>query len=398
MSPKTVFLKRHKRRKLRYPKGLKNHSVALAATSLSRDAMFDESVAILGVGLMGTAIAAAHLRCGVDVLLYDSSTDSLATAPKRIADELRLQGADGGVHAIRRTVDLAEVVCRKIIIETITEKHKAKKKLYRKLQAASVGHVPYLFSNTSTISILSLAEELDDAWRHNFCGFHFFHPVRERSLLEIVSGRETAETTIEVARQHAVRIGKQPILVRDGPGFLVNRMLNPYLTGALKLLAEGIEMERIERLATEFGMKMGPFRIMDEIGLDVVLHAGWVLFKAFPDRVPNSPLLLKLVELGRLGRKTGRGFMLYPSVTSWDGNGRPDSEIRLLLDSTTTVSLSDAIIVERLFRGMAEEAQRCLDDGIITDRAAADLASVHALGFPQERGGILQWGTQEPKT
>ena len=351
-----------------------------------------KSVAIIGAGLMGTAIAAAHLRRGVPVLLYDSSADALENAPRRIAGELQLQGAGGDVRAVRCSIDLAEAARLPVIIETITEKLKAKQKLYRKLQAAAAdGFVPFLFSNTSTISISTLATELGGGWRKNFCGFHFFHPVRERSLVEIVSGAETAATTIGVARQHAERIAKQLILVKDGPGFLVNRMLNPYLTGALQLLAEGVEMERIERVAVGFGMKMGPFRIMDEIGLDVVLHAGWVLFKAFPDRVPRSPLLLKLVELGRLGRKTGRGFMLYPSATSWDGNGFPDPELPSLLEVGTPLPISDTEIIERLIRGMADEALRCLDDGIITDPADADLASVDALGFPEKHGGILQW-------
>ena len=344
---------------------------------------------------MGTAIAATHLRCGVPVLLYDSSADVLENAPKRIADELRLQGADDDVRAVRCSTDPAEVVRQPVIIETITEKLKAKQKLYRNLQTAADGFVPLLFSNTSTISISTLAAELDNDWRKRFCGFHFFHPVRERSLIEIISGTETAETTVDAARQHAVRIAKMPIRVKDGPGFLVNRMLNPYLTGALQLLAEGVEIERIERVAVGFGMKMGPFRIMDEIGLDVVLHAGWVLFKAFPDRVPKSPLLLKLVELGRLGRKTGRGFMLYPSATSWDGNGLPDPELLSLLEVGTPLQIADAEIVERLFRGMADEALRCLDDGIITDPADADLASVHALGFPEERGGVLKWAVHK---
>ena len=353
--------------------------------------MSQKSVTIIGAGLMGTAIAAAHLRCGVPVLLYDSSADTLENAPKRIADELRLQGADDDVQAVHCSTNLAEVVRQPTIIETITEKLKTKQKLYRKLQSAADGFVPLLFSNTSTISISTLAAELGGDWRKNFCGFHFFHPVRERSLIEIISGTETTETTIDAARQHAVRIAKMPIRVKDGPGFLVNRMLNPYLTEALQLLADGVEMERIERVATVFGMKMGPFRIMDEIGLDVVLHAGWVLFKAFPDRVPKSPLLLKLVELGRLGRKTGRGFMLYPSATSWDGSGKPDPELLSLLEVGTPLPISDTEIVERLIRGMAEEARRCLGDGIITDPADADRASVHALGFPNERGGILQW-------
>ncbi len=351
------------------------------------------SVAILGAGLMGTAIAAAHLRYGVPVLLYDSSPEALENAPRRIVDELRLQNISDDVRALRCSIDPTEAARRSIVIETITEKIKAKRKLYRLLQTAT-DSIPYLFSNTSTISISSLAEELPDAWRRNFCGFHFFHPVRERSLLEIISGTETAAATVEAARRHALRISKQPILVKDGPGFLVNRILNPYLTGALRLLAEGVALERIERIAVEFGMKMGPFRIMDEIGLDVVMHAGWILFKAFPERVPHSPELIRLVELGRLGRKTGRGFMVYSSAASWDGDGESDPELSELLGLRKTSSnISEAEIVEKLFRGMYEEALRCLDDGIITDPADADLASIHALGFPAERGGILQWGT-----
>ncbi len=350
---------------------------------------FPPSVSILGVGLMGTAIAAAHLGAGVPALLYDSRPESLEKAPDRIAAELALQERPFDAGLVRRTDDLAEVGRSPIIIETITEKLKAKRKLYEKLRAAAPDATSLLFSNTSTISISSLAEELSDSWKRRFCGFHFFHPVRDRSLLEIISGAETDPATVEAAKQHAVRIAKRPIVVKDGPGFLVNRILNPYLNGALGLLADGVELSRIERVATDFGMKMGPFRIMDEIGLDVVMHAGWVLYKAFPDRVHNAPLLLKLVELGRLGRKTGRGFMLYPSATSWDGDGVPDPE---LVVDTVHKKYSDDEIVRRLFLGMYDEALRCVADGIITNPADADLASVHALGFPESRGGVVQWG------
>lgn len=349
-------------------------------------------VAILGAGMMGSAIAAANLRCAIPVVLFDSVEAALESAPRRIAEELGLQGVPFDESLLRVSNDLGEIVSLPILIETITEKIKAKQKLYKNIERSAKNRTPLLFSNTSTISITKLAESLSPDWQGRFCGFHVFHPVRKNSLLEIIPGDQTVSETVEAARRHALRIEKQPITVGDGPGFLVNRILNPYLSSALQLFEEGVDIQRIDRVATDFGMRMGPFRIMDEIGLDVVLHAGWVLFKAFPDRVPNSSLLLALVENGRLGRKTGRGFMLYPNSTSWDGDGKPDPELPIKQISTNPqTDKSDEEIRQRLFFSMYEEALRCLSDGIISDPADADLASVHALGFPVEKKGIVSW-------
>ena len=347
-----------------------------------------EPVAILGAGMMGAAIAAVHLRCEIPVVLYDSSDSMLETAAPRIAEELRLQNCPFDGTLLETATEIGGVFSCSILIETITEKIKAKQKLYRTLLPGLTSEA-LLFSNTSTISIAKLAEGLPPERRKNFCGFHVFHPVRENSLLEIIPGVETVPETVGAARYHARRIDKRPIVVGDGPGFLVNRILNPYLTEALKLFESGMDMRRIERIATNFGMRMGPFRIMDEIGLDVVLHAGWVLFKAFPERVLESSLLLKLVEQGRLGRKTGRGFMIYPNQNPWDGDGRPDPE---LIFPSSISNVSDEEIENRLFLSMYDEALRCRDDGVITSLADADLASTRALGFPLEKGGIVQWG------
>lgn len=349
-------------------------------------------IAILGAGMMGAAIAAAHLRCAVPVVLFDSDVTSLDSAPNRVAEELRLQNFSFDESLLHVSSDIVDIVSSPILIETITEKTKAKQKLYRNIEKKAENQKPFLFSNTSTISITKLAEGLSPDWRRRFCGFHVFHPVRKNSLLEIIPGKETDTETVETARKHALRIDKQPITVGDGPGFLVNRILNPYLSSALQMLEEGVDMQRIDRVATDFGMRMGPFRIMDEIGLDVVLHAGWVLYKAFPDRVPNSPILVALIESGRLGRKTGQGFMLYSNSISWDGEGIPDSDLQFeIQNKNNLLMISDKEIEQRLFCPMYDEAVRCRDDGIISDLADADIASVYALGFPAAKKGIVRW-------
>ena len=340
--------------------------------------------------MMGTAIAAAHLRCGLPVVLYDSNDAPLQNAPHRIADELRLQNIPLPTPLLNTTNHLDDIARCPIIIETIPEKLNAKRKLYQKLtENRNPGGI--LCSNTSTISITSLAQDLPPHWQERFCGLHFFHPVRERSLVEIIAGEKTDTSTLESAKAHAERIDKRYIVVGDAPGFLVNRILNPYLSSALTLLEQKVDMQRIEQAATRFGMKMGPFRIMDEIGLDVVLHAGWVLHKAFPDRTPQSPMLLKLIDQGKLGRKTGQGFMLYTHQTSWEGEGVPDP-----LFASPDDTFSESEIVRRLFVPMYEEAVRCFEEGIISDLASADRASIEALGFPAEKGGIVTWGKSEP--
>jgi len=341
--------------------------------------------AILGAGMMGTAIAAAHLRCGLPIMLYDSADSALQTAPKRIADELRLQDTAMSDNLLICTGNLDDIIGCPIVIETIPEKLNAKRKLYQKL-TANRNADSCLFSNTSTISISSLAQHLHPDWQARFCGFHFFHPVRQRSLVEIVAGKQTDSKTLESAKEHASRIDKRFIVVGDSPGFLVNRLLNPYLSSALSLLERKVDLQRIEGVSLQFGMKMGPFRIMDEIGLDVVLHAGWVLYKAFPDRTPQSPILLQLIEQGKLGRKTGQGFMLYSRQTSWEGEGVPDPQF-----ASSDVTILDSEIEHHLFVPMYEEAVRCREEEVISDLSMADLASIEALGFPAEKGGIVTW-------
>src|SRR5262249_24119684 len=141
-----------------------------------------------------------------------------------------------------------------------------------------------------------------------FVGVHFFNPVHRMPLVEIVRGERTSDVALVTAVALARRLGKTPVVVKDSPGFVVNRVLMPYLREAMHLLEEGHELESIDRSMRRFGMPMGPFEVVDEVGLDVALKVAGVLSAAFPDRMAPSPLLEKLIAAGRLGRKNGRGF------------------------------------------------------------------------------------------
>ncbi len=363
--------------------------------------MPDERIVILGAGQMGVAIAATFLAKRFPVALFDSSEQAVATAPARVEAELAMQNAADIAElpsnlVCTSAIDTAILACDSrvsFVIETITEKLRAKAKLYSEI-VPRLGDSTVLVSNTSTISIDSLAATLppDGDMASRFCGFHFFHPVRERSLVEIIRGRATSEATLEHATRLAARIGKTPLVVNDGPGFVVNRLLNAYLSGALQLLVEGATIRQIDFAAEQFGMAMGPFRIMDEIGLDVTMHGGWVLYKAFPDRVEPSAVLLELVRDGPLGRKTARGFYRYESSTMWESPGRDNAALERLLAEkfragrkSPLPSVTGEMIIDSTIGEMFREGQRILEDGIVTSAAEIELAVVLGLGFPKNR-------------
>ncbi|MCL2118604.1 MAG: 3-hydroxyacyl-CoA dehydrogenase family protein [Planctomycetaceae bacterium] len=364
--------------------------------------MPNEHIAIFGAGQMGVAIAAAFLKKRFFVTLYDMSEQAVDTAWNRVEAELALQNTanvaellanftcTGSLENALRIHGTEHIT---FVIETITEKLRVKSRLYAEV-VPLLGGSTVLVSNTSTISINNLAATLPNAnnMAARFCGFHFFHPVRERSLVEIIRGQATSEETLERAKRLALAIDKTPLVVNDGPGFVVNRLLNAYLSGALHLLTEGATIRQIDAVAEQYGMAMGPFRIMDEIGLDVTMHGGWVLFKAFPDRVEPSPILLELVRDGHLGRKTGCGFYRYESSTMWKSPGQPHAELETMISEkyrggqiAPLPSVTTDRMIGRSIGEMFREGQRILDDGIVTSSAEVELAVTLGLGFPKDR-------------
>lgn len=350
-------------------------------------------VGILGAGMMGTAIAAAHIEHQVPVVISDVDETVLAGAAAAIIESL-----PAAVHAqspdisclVRTSSSVAEAARCGLVLESIVEALPAKRRLYAELQTHLTSDA-IVASNTSTIPISRLAESISDASR--FCGMHFFHPVRHRPLVEIVRGSGTSAHTIATAVAHVRRIDRIPIVVRDGPGFLVNRLLFPYLGEALAMLLEGLPAEAIERAATEFGMAMGPLRLMDEIGLDTTLQAGWVLAAAFPERIGSSPLLVSMVKAGRLGQKADAGFYGYDGLSQPAAVGVIDAAAEDIIgrwrDSRRSASCES--IAWRLVLPMLLEATRILEEEKVDDAREIDLAVLFGLGFPADKGGLLWW-------
>jgi 3-hydroxyacyl-CoA dehydrogenase/enoyl-CoA hydratase/3-hydroxybutyryl-CoA epimerase/3-hydroxyacyl-CoA dehydrogenase/enoyl-CoA hydratase/3-hydroxybutyryl-CoA epimerase/enoyl-CoA isomerase len=342
---------------------------------------------------MGTAIAAAHVRAGLPVVIQDADEQALGRAPAAIAAELRTGAEDCPPdalrHAVRPTAALAEVARCDLVIESIVESLAAKRRLYEQLQG-HLSRYAIVASNTSTIPLAQLADGLADPAR--FCGLHFCHPVRQRPLVEIVRGPRTSPRTMAAAVAHVQALARVPIVVEDGPGFAVNRILFPYLGEALELLREGTPLEAIERAAVEFGMAKGPLRLMDEIGLDTTLRAAWVLAAAFPERVVSSPLLVSLVKAGRLGQKTGAGFFRYGGSPS-RGVATVDPALAKLLAPWIDVPAhaDDKNLAYRLVLPMLLEATRLLEEGKVQHPRDIDAAALLGLGFPAQRGGLLRW-------
>jgi 3-hydroxyacyl-CoA dehydrogenase len=353
-------------------------------------------VGVIGAGVMGVGIAAAHLKCGLRVALSDASAEALARGTEAILDEATSDAPTDTTAAARaawRTRLHAAAGYERIaecdlVIESVVENAGVKQQIYRRLENRLRPHA-VLASNTSTLSISALAQSLQSPER--FCGLHFCNPVRLMPLVEVVRGRATSETTLTSAVHHVRRIGKMPVVVGDSPGFLVNRLLAPYLNEALQLLCEGVPMAEIEEAAVAFGMPLGPLALYDLIGLDTAFYAGRTLWEAFPDRIAVTPVLPAFIKAGRLGQKSGRGFYDYRA-----GGERPE----LAPDAARIVEpyvrpkppLRPVDLTARLFLPMLLEATRVLESGLVSDVRDVDLGMLFGISFPVTKGGLLFWG------
>jgi 3-hydroxyacyl-CoA dehydrogenase / enoyl-CoA hydratase / 3-hydroxybutyryl-CoA epimerase / enoyl-CoA isomerase len=354
-----------------------------------------QQVGVLGAGTMGSGIAMAHVRRGIPAVILDKLPAALEKGVSFIAKSLQGRVAIGRMSSDEATAALARlstgmslsaVADHDVVIEAITENEEAKVNTYRQLQKVLRPDV-ILASNTSAISITRMAKSVERP--ENFAGMHFFNPVDRMKLVEVIRGEKTSDETIVTLVALARRIGKTPIVVRDCPGFLVNRILFPYLNESLVLLQEGAKPRAIDKAATDFGMPMGPITLHDLVGLNTSLHAGNVINTAFADRAAPTRILDELVAAGRLGPDTGAGFYSYAKGSR--GVDDPALEKILAKCRTGQRQISNEEITDRLSLPMLNEASRVLSEGIVRDPGDVDMGLILGIGFPAFRGGILRW-------
>ncbi|TWT30756.1 3-hydroxyacyl-CoA dehydrogenase NAD-binding domain-containing protein [Blastopirellula retiformator] len=355
------------------------------------------SVSVIGAGIMGAGIAAANIRRGVFTTMADANEEALRRGVAGVLDEASYDRDVGkktvakaveGAALLNGSTSDAEITSAKLVIEAIVENLEVKRKIYARLEP-QLADDAILASNTSTLPITKLAEGL--AKPERFVGIHFFNPVRKMKLVEVIRGEQTSDETVASAVAYAKRLGKFPIVVNDGPGFLVNRLLFPYMNESLALLQEGVSMERIDKCAKKFGMPIGPIALYDMVGIDTAFYAGRTMYDAFPDRTLASPILPALVKAGRLGNKTGQGFYNYENRR---GKAEPDPAVAKYIDPYirgTPRDETDAQLTDRLFLPMLLEATRAIEAKIVRDVRDIDLGLIFGLGFPPFKGGLMFW-------
>lgn len=358
--------------------------------------------AVLGAGIMGGGIAYASALRGTPVQLKDIAQGQLdvgiGEASRQLARQVKAERlvqakADDVLASITPQLDYAHFDRPDLVIEAVVENIDVKRKVLVELEA-QVRTDTVIASNTSSLRIDDIAVLL--ARPENFVGMHFFNPVPVMPLVEVIRGERTSEAAVASAVGYAVAMGKTPIVVKDCPGFLVNRILTPYINAFVELVAEGVDFERIDRAMEAFGWPMGPAYLQDVVGMDVGSHVVDVISAGYPARMrPDDRSALRLmVANGRFGQKTGAGFYRYEKDESGKLRKLAAPEAHALLADqglASTQEIADAEIVERMMLPMIGEAIHALAERVVDTPAELDTALLLGLGFPAHVGGALKY-------
>ncbi len=354
------------------------------------------SVAALGAGVMGGGVAQLFASRNIPVRVKDLNTDAVAKAYEQAASVLkgklkrrRISRLEFGqiISRITGTTDYSGFKKADFIVEAIVENLDIKKQVFSELENY-VRDDAIIVSNTSSLLVNDMAVAFKRPER--FAGMHFFNPVHMMPLVEVIRGKETSDETIVTTFNLAKTLGKTPVLVNDGPGFLVNRLLLPYMVEAVSLLEEGVSIERLDRIMESFGMPMGPIELFDEVGIDVAHKVSKILSETMGDRMAESPVLEQMMADGRLGKKSKKGFYIYQGKKK-----NPDPEISNYITVREKADINDDELVQRMVYPMINEAARCLEDKIVTRPQDVDLAMIFGTGFAPFRGGLLNYADAE---
>ena len=349
---------------------------------------------IVGAGFMGSGIAGTAVnQAAVDVRMKDSDLPRVAkglSAARALVDErLKRRRVTRFEHA--RLVALLSgsdtwsgFGGADLVIEAVFEDLAVKQQVVRDCEAV-IPERAVLASNTSTIPIAQIARAAKRP--EQVIGMHFFSPVARMPLLEVIPSSQTSPAAVSTAVGFGRRIGKTVIVVRDAPGFWVNRILGPYMLEAGHLLLQGVAAEEIDRLIVGFGFPVGPITLLDEVGLDVAIHACEVLYAAFGERMAPVPALAKLQQAGRLGRKTNQGFYRYEKGKK----AGIDPAVYDLIGVQPNGGVPSAEVIQRLTYAMMNEAARAVGEGVVRSPRDGDIGAIFGFGFPPFRGGPLRY-------
>tara|TARA_R110002073_G_scaffold8371_1_gene46160 strand:+ start:359 stop:2506 length:2148 start_codon:yes stop_codon:yes gene_type:complete len=360
-----------------------------------------ELAAVLGAGIMGGGIAYQSASKGTPIIMKDIANAALdlgmgeATKllTKRV-DRKKMTPAKMGqvLSSIRPTLNYGDFKDVDVVVEAVVENPKIKQAVLAETET-HLKDGAVMASNTSTISISHLAKGLKKP--ENFAGMHFFNPVHMMPLVEIIRGEKTSDATVGTLVAYATKMGKNPIVVNDCPGFLVNRVLFPYFAGFGMLMRDGADFQAIDKVMEKFGWPMGPAYLMDVVGIDTGVHAAEVMADGFPDRMKHDfkDVSEIMFDNKRYGQKTKVGFYKYEE----DKKGKPkkvvDEETYALIKPHVADSAEFEAddIIARMMIPLCTETVRCLEDNIVGSAAEADMAMIYGIGFPPFRGGPMRY-------
>lgn len=356
-------------------------------------------VAVVGTGIMGAGISFANIRQGIGVIAQDVQQQALNRCEDEIErliaqalkkGRLNAEQAEQYKARVKLQQDYTGFAHNQITIEAVTEKSDLKAHVLKHLES-QVTNESVIATNTSSLRLQDLQQHLKH--RERFVGLHFFNPVPVMPLVEVIKSEYTSSQTIEHAVQYVTQLKKTPIVVQDCSGFLVNRILTPYINAFYKLISEGVEIDRIDRVAEAYGWSMGPGYLQDVVGLDTAAKVFRVISGAYPERMQTqgADMLDILVSHQLFGQKNGQGFYVYDAQQK-----RLNPQIQPLLSVVSAhtkmnhQAISDEEIIQRLMLPMLIEAAICLQEGVVENAFEVDIAVNLGLGFPAYLGGPIK--------
>ncbi|WP_295720384.1 fatty acid oxidation complex subunit alpha FadB [uncultured Halovibrio sp.] len=357
--------------------------------------------AVLGAGIMGGGIAYQSALKGTPIMMKDINRDGIKLGLDEAKKQLSKRVEKGKMSAdqmgdvlnnIHPTLNYGDFGDVDLVVEAVVENPKVKDSVLRETEDV-IGEDKILTSNTSTISIDRLAKNLKRP--ENFCGMHFFNPVHMMPLVEVIRGEKTSDKAVATTVAYARAMGKSPIVVNDCPGFLVNRILFPYFGGFARLVRDGADFQKVDKVMEKFGWPMGPAYLLDVVGMDTAKHANEVMAEGFPDRMKDEhkSAIDVMFEKDRLGQKSDVGFYQYKLDKKGKQQKVVDESTYDLLKPVVHNSqeFTDDEIIERMMIPLCIETVRCLEDNIVGTAAEADMGLVYGIGFPPFRGGALRY-------